>query len=228
MKYYKYETHLHTAEVSACGRASAAEQVEFYAEMGYAGIIVTDHFFNGNTTVPREGLSWKEMVEKFCVGYVNALQAGRKVGLDVFFGWEYSFLGTDYLTYGLSPKWLLDNPQVMDMRHWDYLKFVREEGGLVIHAHPFREADYIREIRLQPRNVDGVEVINACRSDFENKMALEYAKNYDLIKFAGSDNHRAYGQEKLAGIKTKNKIESIVDFVGVIKSGNFKIFTENN
>lgn len=227
MKYYKYETHLHTAEVSACGKASAEEQVEFYHEMGYTGIIVTDHFFNGNTTVPREGLSWKEMVERFCEGYVKAFQHGKKVGLDVFFGWEYSFLGTDFLTYGLSPKWLLDNPQIMDMMHWDYLKFVREEGGLVIHAHPFREAEYLKgEIRLQPRNVDGVEVVNGCRTDFENRMALEYAKNYGLTRFAGSDNHSSYAQKKLCGIKTKRKLESIIDFVDTVKSKDFKIFVE--
>ncbi len=227
MKYFKYETHLHTAEVSACARASAAEQVEYYAEMGYDGIIVTDHFFNGNTVVPREGISWKEKVERFCQGYVNALKEGKKVGLDVFFGWEYTFYGADFLTYGLSPKWLLENEQIMEMPCWDYLDYVRDCGALVIHAHPFREANYIKEIRLQPRKIDGVEVINANCTDFENKMAKEYAKNYELALFAGSDNHLAFGQKKLAGIKTKEKIESIIDFVDVIHSGNYKTFVEN-
>ena len=226
MKYYKYETHMHTSESSACGRASAAEQVEFYAEHGYSGIIVTDHFLNGNTTVKTEGLSWKEQIEKFCEGYINALQAGKKAGIDVFFGWEYSFLGTDFLTYGLSPKWLLQNPQIMDMLYWDYCNFVRDEGGMIIHAHPFREAGYIKEIRLTPRSIDGVEIINACRTDFQNKLALQYANNYNLIKIAGSDNHSAYTQKKLAGIKTKERIESINEFVDIIKSGKYKIFTE--
>lgn len=226
MKYYKYETHLHTSETSACGRASAAEQVAFYAEKGYSGIIVTDHFFNGNTTVPSEGLSWKEKVEKFCEGYINALKEGKKNGINVFFGWEYSFCGTDFLTYGLSPKWLLENPHVMDMPHWDYCDFVRDSGGLIIHAHPFREARYIKEIRLLPRNVDGVEVINSGRTDFENKMALEYAKNYNLIKFAGGDNHKAYAHGKLAGIKTTYKIENIQEFVEIIRKNKFKIFTQ--
>lgn len=227
MKYYKYETHLHTAEVSACARASAEEQVEFYAEMGYSGVIITDHFFNGNTVIPRKGLEWQEMVEKFCLGYVNAMQAGKKFGIDVFFGWEYSFLGTDFLTYGLSPKWLLENPQIMDMVHWDYLKFAREQGGLIIHAHPFREAEYLKgEIRLQPRNVDGVEILNANRTEFENKMALQYAKNYGLRQLAGSDNHSAYTQKTLAGIKTRFKLGSISDFIDVVKSGDYKIFQE--
>ncbi|MBQ8005194.1 MAG: PHP domain-containing protein [Clostridia bacterium] len=228
MKKYRYETHLHTAECSACGKASAAEQVAFYAEKGFDGIIVTDHFFNGNTTVPREGLSWKEKVERFCEGYLNALREGKKEGLDVFFGWEYSFYGTDFLTYGLSPRWLLDNPQIMEMEHWDYCNFVRDSGGLIIHAHPFREANYIKEIRLLPRNVDGVEVINSSRTKFENKMAFDYAKKYDLIKFAGSDNHRAFAHGNVAGIETPYKIENMQQFVEIIKKGKFKIFTQKS
>lgn len=31
---------------------------------------------------------------------------------------------------------------------------------MVIHAHPYREAPYIPEIRLYPDYVDGVEVYN--------------------------------------------------------------------
>lgn len=228
MKYFKYETHLHTAETSACARASAAEQVDFYAEMGYAGIIVTDHFLNGNTTVPREGLSWKEKIEKFCEGYVNALKHGKQVGLDVFFGWEASYGGTDFLTYGLSPKWLLENEKIMDMPYWEYLNYVRDEGGLIVHAHPFREAEYIKGgIKLKPRDVAAVEIINANRTEFENRMAKEYAKNYNIPHFAGSDNHAAYAQKKLAGIKTKEKIESILDFVDIIQNGDYKIFFDD-
>lgn len=227
MKYYKYETHLHTSEVSACARASAAEQVEFYAESGYAGIIVTDHFLNGNTTVPREGLTWKEKIEKFCEGYANALREGKKVGLDVFFGWEASYGGTDFLTYGLSPSWLLRNEHIMDMPYWDYLDYVRDEGGLVVHAHPFREAAYIKGgIKLMPRKVDAIEIINANRTEFENRMAKEFAKNYGLAPFAGSDNHSAYAQKKLAGIKTKERIENIIDFIDIIQCGEYKIFSE--
>ena len=190
MKYFKYETHLHTAESSACSIASAQDQVDFYAEKGYEGIIVTDNFLNGNTTVPREGLSWKEKIEKFCEGYENALSEGKQVGLDVFFGWEASFGGTDFLTYGLSPKWLIENEKKMDMPCWDYLRYVRDEGGFIVHAHPFREAGYIiGGIKLKPRDTDAVEIINANRTDFENKMAKEYAKNYGIAPFAGSDNH---------------------------------------
>ena len=41
---YKYELHMHTSEGSACARNTGAEMVDFYANMGYAGMVVTDHF----------------------------------------------------------------------------------------------------------------------------------------------------------------------------------------
>jgi histidinol phosphatase-like PHP family hydrolase len=54
-----WETHLHTAEGSACAGTPAAEMARAHHQAGYEGIVVTDHFFNGNTAVPA-GLPWKE------------------------------------------------------------------------------------------------------------------------------------------------------------------------
>ena len=43
-------------------------------------------------------------------------------------------------------------------------ELVHAAGGMVIHAHPYREEDYIPEVRLFPEWVDGVEGINATHS----------------------------------------------------------------
>ena len=71
---YKYETHMHTSEGSACGKSTAAEMVRSYKEQGYTGIFVTDHFFNGNCAVDRS-LNWEEKIDLFCRGYENATPA---------------------------------------------------------------------------------------------------------------------------------------------------------
>ena len=39
---YRYETHLHTCQGSACGRSTGREHVRFYKEMGYKRM---DSFF---------------------------------------------------------------------------------------------------------------------------------------------------------------------------------------
>ena len=219
---YKYETHVHTSETSACASANGAAQAMFYKSKGYTGIVVTDHFFNGNTSVPHE-LPWEEKVNRFCLGYEKAKEQGDKIGLDVFFGWEYSYHGADLLTYGLDKQWLLKHPIVMDMDVNSYCDFVREQGGIIVHAHPFREADYIAMIRLFPRKCDACEIINSCRSDFENNMAKYYAESYGLRPFAGSDNHSA-AQEKLNGVDFDEIITSEQHFAQLIKEDKYRIF----
>ena len=219
---HKYETHLHTSEVSACASATGEAQAKFYKSKGYAGIIVTDHFFNGNSAIPRE-LPWYEKVNLFCKGYENAKKCGDEIGIDVFFGWEYSYRGADFLTYGLDKEWLIKNPIIMDMDVNSYCDFVRDEGGIIVHAHPFREASYIPMIHLLPRKCDGCEIVNSNRTEFENRMAALYAENYDLLPFAGSDNHSA-AQDKLNGIETESRFLDMKEFVELIKNKKYRLF----
>lgn len=220
---YRYETHMHTAEGSRCARAFAEEQVRFYKEQGYSGICITDHFLGGNTTVPAE-LNWKKKIEMFCEGWEKAKELGDKLGLQVFFGWEFANEGTDFLTYGLDKAWLLENDNIDKMSISNYLEYVRRQGAFVAHAHPFREDFYIPRIQLMPRQVDAVEIINANRKDFENELAAQYAKNYGLPALAGSDNHTAGKQKRLAGIETDEPIRDDADFLRVLKSGAYSIF----
>ena len=136
-----------------------------------------------------------------------------------------SYKGTDFLAYGLDKEWFLKNPQIMNMKKSEELKYLMDCGALVIQAHPYREASYIDHIRLFPRCVHGVEVINSSRKDFENKMADLYVKNYGLLEFAGSDNHNAGNHKILAGMCSETPVVDENDFVAKIKNGQMSIFT---
>ena len=46
---YLYETHLHTCEASKCGRVHGEDYISYMMDKGYSGMIVTDHFFTGNS-----------------------------------------------------------------------------------------------------------------------------------------------------------------------------------
>ena len=116
---YKYETHLHTSETSRCASSSGAGHVRYFKSLGYTGVFVTDHFLNGNTTVPHDA-PWPERVALFCHGYDVAAKEGAKLGLDVFFAWEYSCGWAHFLTYGLGKDWLLGNPAFLK---WDLLTY---------------------------------------------------------------------------------------------------------
>ena len=221
---FKYETHCHTSQTSKCSRITGADLADFYKSLGYTGIIVTDHFFNGNTTVPRD-LDWATRVGMFRAGYLDAKAEGDRIGLDVFFAWEYSWGGNDFLIYGLDEDWLLANPDQLSLKPREYMQKVRADGGFVVHAHPFREAGYIESIKLIPRDVDGVEVLNSSRPDNENSPAFWYAKNYGLSISAGSDNHTGK-RDKLAGVLLPERIGSTKDLARFIKNGSAEIFLD--
>ncbi|MBE7002282.1 MAG: histidinol phosphatase [Ruminococcaceae bacterium] len=224
---YQYETHLHTFPVSRCASADVEESLKFYKKLGYDGVFITNHFLDGNINIEKEK-SYEEKVEFYFSDYEKGLEIGKKLDIQVFCGVELSYGGTDFLVYGLDKEWFLSHPEIMDMRKREELAFMMAEGALVIQAHPYREASYIDHIRLFPRSVHGVEVMNANRTESENKMAQIYAEQYNLIPFAGSDNHVAARQEKLAGICCRQRICSTDDFISKIKGNETKIFTRIN
>ena len=41
------DTHVHTSQVSPCGKVPAEEMIELYKEAGYGGVIITDHYYKG-------------------------------------------------------------------------------------------------------------------------------------------------------------------------------------
>ena len=101
---------------------------------------------------------------------------------------------------------------------------MRSDGGLIVHAHPFREAFYISKIRLLPRKVDAVETINEGNTDFENQCADEYADMYNLIKVAGSDTHSDQ-LVRVSGIQLRRRLKDINDMISAIKNRETDIFT---
>ncbi len=214
---YKYETHMHTSHGSRCANSTPEEMVEKYKQEGYTGVFVTDHFFNGNSCIDGS-LEWREKVDRYCECYEKAKAMGDKIGLDVFFAIEYGNGTADFLTYGVDKEWLYENECIMAMDIPEYCRYVRESGGMIIHAHPFRETWYIDRLRLFPRDVDGVEVINASHSDeLMNQRAYIYANMYDLPVTAGSDAHNTTDKWFGGGVVTSEKITSAQDYIKLVK-----------
>jgi len=220
---YRYETHLHTIPVSKCARASVRENLEHYKSLGHAGVFITNHFLDGNINISNE-LSYEERIRFYFSDFEEAKALSKEIGIDVFCGVEMSYKGTDFLVYGPDMQWYLDHPEIEGMKKTELLTLLLESSALVIQAHPYREARYIDHIRLFPRHVQGVEVYNGCRTDFENEMARHYADAYGLLHFAGTDNHRAGMQSKYGGMESDTPIQDEQDFVRRVLDGSMKPF----
>ena len=134
-----YETHLHTNPVSACGKASVRENLEFYSSLGYDGIFITNHF-NVSWDLYEQGL------DRHFSDYDESVALSKEYGIKVFLGIEISHKGSDFLIYGLDKEWFYSHSDIMLMNAREQLEFFMENGALVVHAHPFREASYIDHI----------------------------------------------------------------------------------
>lgn len=218
---YAYETHLHTKQGSLCGKNDAEEMVRACKEAGYTGIIVSDHFFYGNTAVDRS-LPWEDWVDGYCKGYEMAKKEGERIGLDVFFAWEASYQGTDFLVYGLDKQWLKEHPEIRDASIEEQYYLIHQDHGFIVHAHPYREAPYIQKIRVYPEYVDAVEVINASHQTMPNgaeydRKALLYAEKYGLFQTAGSDIHSVnlFG----GGMAFSHPLHSVEEYIEAVRNG---------
>lgn len=231
---YLYETHLHTNQASACGHNTGADMAKAALNYGYTGIVVTDHNWGGNTCVDRS-LPWREWVDEFTKGFQDAYEYGSRHGLDVFYGYEAGYNATEFLIYGLAPEWMKEHPELRDCTIEEQLELVHSGGGIVVHAHPFREEWYIPEIRLFPEYVDAVEGINATHSSRKslshndpefNTKAIQYAKEYNLPMTAGSDVHSTviFG----GGMAFKHKLGSIQDLCKAVLQREDYVLTDGD
>ncbi|MBR4966283.1 MAG: PHP domain-containing protein [Lachnospiraceae bacterium] len=223
---FRYDTHVHTLQASACALSTGAELARAYKERGYDGIFITDHFFNGNTSVASD-ITWKERVELFCKGYEDAFEEGCKIGLDVFFGFEYAVGGADFLVYNIDKKWLLEHEDIDKYSPSNAFSLLREAGGFVVHAHPFRQRDYISHIKLCPEWVDAVEVYNGSHgkdSIFDSR-AKWYAQSYNLPLTAGSDTHSVFSMYH-AGFVSEKKLTHISEYKSLVTESKIMLFCD--
>lgn len=221
---FYYELHSHTNAASLCSIVEPEAYVDFYIKMGFSGMVVTDHFYHGNTSVNRR-MPWDMFIDGYCEGYYRAKREGDKHGFTVLFGFEQKFIdGNDeYIVLGISPDWLKTHPEIRDMDRIPFFDTIHKAGGFVIQAHPFRERYYISDIRLSLDYVDAIEVYNQGDTDEQTRRAYEYAKNLGLPMTAGTDIHSIHDREVVGGIGLEKKITTIEELIGEIKNKKITI-----
>lgn len=214
---YRYETHLHTDEVSYCGCVPAAEAVRAYHEQGYTGIVVTDHYYGGLLRDFGGDESWENAVERWLKGYRLAKQAGDACGLKVLLGMELRFEGypEDYLVYGINREFLLAHPHLYDMTPASFSALARENGLYFGQAHPYRPGLN----RCDPVLLDGVEGFNGNkRHNSHNALAQAFAAEHRLVVTSGADFHE---WEDLArgGMTSPEPVRDETHLVELLKGG---------
>lgn len=220
---YKYELHAHTSECDLVAKLSGGELVRAYADQGYSGMVITDHYFSIFFDWFREeleGKSHKEILDRWLRGYESARNEGEKIGFTVLPGAEVRIDGTinDYLVYGLEIEDLYRLPLLNRMNSIDEVLDILPERTCVVHAHPFRENMTVRD----PGRFFGIEVHNGGTDAFRNQLAKVWAEHYGKAMTSGSDCHGPWAVGK-GGIITENPIYTPTDLVQVLRGGNYQL-----
>ncbi len=76
---------------SSCAKVNSQTLVQMYKEAGYAGVVITDHYFKDYFDAI-DVRHWEDKVSKFLTGYKLAKEEGDRIGLRVILGMEIRFL----------------------------------------------------------------------------------------------------------------------------------------
>ncbi|SFL36275.1 PHP domain-containing protein [Halanaerobium salsuginis] len=224
MKNHNTELHAHSAETSRCGLVAADELVKKYSEAGYSTVVLTDHYYERFFVKFRQQ-SWSEKLAKYLKGYRTACQTAKEIGLNILLGLEIRFINqkNEYLVYGLTEKFLRENPELHKKNLSELRKLVDQQPDpvLIFQAHPYRRGMKPVAIDL----LDGLEVYNGNpRHDSHNQQALAFARDNGLKMVSGSDFHQL---EDLArgGITTEKEIKNSKQLIEVLKTNNYQLIS---
>ena len=218
---YKTETHLHTSEVSPCGKICARELIKLYAEAGYSTVFVSDHLKKKTLEIMGD-IPWEEKTANFMSGYEIAKAAGEEYGVNVIFSAELMLTenSNHYLLYGVDKSFLDKRHDVFDMSITEFYRYAKENGVTVIQAHPYRDGS---TVPAPADSVDALEVLNSNpRHDNYSEKAIAYAEEHGLPMTAGSDTHR-YEDVARSGVMTPFEIKTAEDYVRAVMAGELVI-----
>ena len=221
---YIYEMHTHTSPTSGGGE-DIEGHIDTLIEKGYSGMVVTNHFYNGDNRVDRS-LEWADFVEPYREDYERGKSYAKARDFDLLFGLEeHVGGGREVLIYGVTPDAILRHPEMRSGDVGTILNAIHSEGGLVFHAHPYRDRVYIPTPVPIPEvaSLDGIEVYNAANKPEENQRAEELANSLGMRGVGGSDGH-SHASVGRAGIISPKRIKSEGELAELLLSGDYKIY----
>lgn len=157
-----FDLHIHTT-LSPCSVMGIDSLLDSAVLAGLDGICVTDH----QTMAIRHHLT----------------EGLQKNGLTVIFGMEYATDDGDFLIFGPYEDIQKDMDAVQLLTH------VRNTGGAVVAAHPFRKERPVSEHLVADGLCPAMESVNGRNSTLENLQSSRWRSKYQLVETGGSDAH---------------------------------------
>lgn len=210
---YKIELHAHTTPVSACSEIPCEVLAGKFIELGYDGVVITNHMQPGFLDMFK---SAADCAEYYVNDFLNTKKAaGDK--LSVCLGMEIRFTENwnDYLVYGINENDIEKAFCFLDKGIKAFYKEFKNDKNIILQAHPFRD----NMERANPADIDGIEVFNF-HAEHNPRMseAAKFAKENNLIVSGGVDLHHDF-QWGTHTVRCKNVPKDSYEVAELIKSG---------
>lgn len=176
----KLDMHCHTKEGSLDGKVSIKDYIHRLIELGYDGMLVTDHnSYNGYRAYRDQFIT--EIPSNFVV----------------LRGIEYDTLDAGHILVIMPENCKLKLLEYRGLRVNALIDIVHKYGGILGPAHPCGERHLsFTRTRAYKKNpdimsrFDFLEAYNSCESTISNENASILADLHKLVQFGGSDSHK--------------------------------------
>lgn len=179
------DLHAHTSGISRCCGIAADEVMRTARKAGIDGLVITNHYDKSYI----ENDDAEGFAERYIEECFYAEECGKREGVKVYRGIELSvalYPHVHILIYGADDDFIRRNPRMFDFTQKELYESVKENGGTVIQAHPFRNGTTV----LDTDYLDGIEI--NCHPLYKNSYSEEIlgiaAKNC-LAVTCGGDYH---------------------------------------
>jgi histidinol phosphatase-like PHP family hydrolase len=164
----KIDFHIHTTEYSRCAQSSAEDQIKAAIHKGIDVMFITDHM----TLYPMD------LIEVYNKKYAP---------FKIYQGIEVTILDEcyeDVVVIGVH------DPKIQGS-HWSYealYRFVREQGGALILAHPYRFSDEVN-LNVWDYPPDAIEILSSNLGKHNLKRRRLLATSLERPTVTNSDSH---------------------------------------
>ncbi len=179
------DLHGHSSGISRCCQISAPEVLRAAKEAGLDGIVLSNHYQKAYVT----NGDCAAFAERYLEEYRYAEKCAEEIGCKVFFGIEVTMEKHDLahlLVYGVDEAFVRKHPDLYEYSQEKLYRLVKEVGGALVQAHPFRGHDGLLDVRY----LDGVEA--SCHPLYEGTFlsrVTEVAHKAGIILTCGGDYH---------------------------------------
>ena len=208
------DLHAHTSGISTCCRVPAPEIIKAAQNAGIDGIVLSNHYQRSYV----KNNDPAAFAERYVNEYYYTKECGDAAGFRVFYGMEVTMelhSNAHILVYGVNPSFTLQHPDVYAMTMADLYALVKENGGMLVQAHPFRNGkDVLQDLAY----LDGVEANSHPLYDATHFDRLtEIAQSRELILTSGGDYH-ADTHRPHCGTCLPDSIETTEDLCAFLKT----------